>query len=90
MPGPKIVGRPDRTPPTIPLPTGSPREVSGTPYRKRFEWTAQDSDVRIGVVVARPYWLLPLAETGEKVIWAPVGAAALGCSARSSRPARTK
>jgi hypothetical protein len=38
-----------------------------------------DGEERVVIVVARPYWLLPLAGTPEKVIWAPLGASLLNC-----------
>jgi hypothetical protein len=58
-------------------------ELPGAAYEKRFEWTAPDRSVHVFVVVARPYWVLPVAGTAERVIWVPVDAG-ISCSPPSN------
>jgi hypothetical protein len=58
-------------------------ELPGAAYEKRFEWTAPDRSLHVFVIVARPYWLLPVADAAERVIWVPVDAG-ISCSPPSN------
>jgi hypothetical protein len=60
-----------------------PREqllpVLSKAFYKSYEWIEANGTTHFYIVVTRPYWLRPFANSSDDVIWAVEGASVLQC-----------
>jgi hypothetical protein len=80
-----VPGESDLSAPADSRPTETLLETASTTSLKRFEWIEGDQTMHFVIVVTRPYWLLKVARTPERVIWAPAAASVLNCQALRTR-----
>lgn len=74
-----VPGKQDLIVPKDDRPSETLLEEHSTAYRKTYVWIEPDRLTRIYIVVARPYWLQPVAGSPDKVIWVPTGSSVVCC-----------